>query len=142
MVIGMLGKSLCLRTTGGPITTDHKGCTNRRCSHFSQCPFFKARDGLEQADCIVTNHDLVLADLALGVGAILPAPQDTMYIFDEGHHLADKTLKQFTHQQGIRQLSRWYGQTRSGLKKFLKEWQGAGKGAQVCAQVQEHIARA
>ncbi len=30
-----------------PITTDHKGCTNRRCSHFSQCPFFKARDGLE-----------------------------------------------------------------------------------------------
>ena len=122
-----------------PITTDHKGCTNRRCSHFSQCPFFKARDGLEQADCIVTNHDLVLADLALGGGAILPAPQDTIYIFDEGHHLADKTLKQFTHQQGIRQLSRWYGQTRSGLKKFLKEWQGAGKGAQLCVQIQDHV---
>ena len=82
-----------------PITTDHKGCTNRRCSHFSQCPFFKARDGLEQADCIVTNHDLVLADLALGGGAILPAPEDTIYIFDEGHHLADKTLKpvSYTH---------------------------------------------
>ncbi|MBT4239749.1 ATP-dependent DNA helicase DinG [Oceanospirillaceae bacterium] len=122
-----------------PITTDHKGCTNRRCSHFSQCPFFKARDGLEQADCIVTNHDLVLADLALGGGAILPAPEDTIYIFDEGHHLADKTLKQFTHQQGIRQLSRWYGQTRSGVKKFLKEWQGGGKGAQVSQQVQDHI---
>ena len=122
-----------------PITTDHKGCTNRRCSHFSQCPFFKARDGLEQADCIVTNHDLVLADLALGGGAILPAPEDTIYIFDEGHHLADKTLKQFTHQQGIRQLSRWYGQTRAGVKKFLKEWQGGGKGAQVSQQVQDHI---
>jgi ATP-dependent DNA helicase DinG len=122
-----------------PVTTDHKGCTNRRCSHFSQCPFFKARDGLEQADCIVTNHDLVLADLALGGGAILPAPEDTIYIFDEGHHLTDKTLKQFTHQQGIRQLSRWYGQTRSGLKKFLKEWQGGGKGAQLSAQVQDHV---
>ncbi len=122
-----------------PITTDHKGCTNRRCSHFSQCPFFKAREGLEQADCIVTNHDLVLADLALGGGAILPAPEDTIYIFDEGHHLADKTLKQFTHQQGIRQLSRWYGQTRSGLKKFLKEWQGGGKGAQLSGQVQDHV---
>jgi len=122
-----------------PITTDHKGCTNRRCSHFSQCPFFKARDGLEQSDCIVTNHDLVLADLALGGGAILPAPEDTIYIFDEGHHLADKTLKQFTHQQGIRQLSRWYGQTRSGLKKFLKEWQGGGKGAQLSGQVKDHL---
>ena len=87
----------------------------------------------------MTNHDLVLADLALGGGAILPAPEDTIYIFDEGHHLADKTLKQFTHQQGIRQLSRWYGQTRSGVKKFLKEWQGGGKGAQVSQQVQDHI---
>jgi ATP-dependent DNA helicase DinG len=87
----------------------------------------------------VTNHDLVLADLALGGGAILPAPEDTIYIFDEGHHLADKTLKQFTHQQGIRQLSRWYGQTRAGVKKFLKEWQGGGKGAQVSQQVQDHI---
>ncbi|MDC9720443.1 MAG: ATP-dependent DNA helicase DinG [Gammaproteobacteria bacterium] len=122
-----------------PITTDHKGCTNRRCSHFSQCPFFKARDGLEQADCIVTNHDLVLADLSLGGGAILPVPEDTIYIFDEGHHLADKTLKQFTHQQGIRQLNRWYGQTRSGLKKFIKEWQGGGRGAQISDQVQDHI---
>jgi len=122
-----------------PITTDHRGCTNRRCSHFNECPFFKARAGLEQADCIVTNHDLVLADLSLGGGAILPAPEDTIYIFDEGHHLADKTLKQFTHQQGIRQLNRWYGQTRSGLKKFVKEWQGGGRGAQLSEQVQEHV---
>jgi len=122
-----------------PITTDHRGCTNRRCSHFNECPFFKARAGLEQADCIVTNHDLVLADLALGGGAILPAPEDTIYIFDEGHHLADKTLKQFTHQQGIRQLNRWYGQTRSGLKKFVKEWQGGGRGASLSEQVQEHV---
>jgi len=122
-----------------PITTDHRGCTNRRCSHFNECPFFKARAGLEQADCIVTNHDLVLADLALGGGAILPAPEDTIYIFDEGHHLADKTLKQFTHQQGIRQLNRWYGQTRSGLKKFIKEWQGGGRGASLSDQVQEHV---
>lgn len=122
-----------------PVTTDHKGCTNRRCSHFNQCPFFKARAGLEQADCIVTNHDLVLADLSLGGGAILPAPEDTIYIFDEGHHLADKTLKQFTHQQGLRQLNRWYGQTRSGLKRFIKEWQGGGRGAQLSTQVQDHI---
>ena len=122
-----------------PVTTDHKGCTNRRCSHLSQCPFFKARDGLEQADCIVTNHDLVLADLVLGGGAILPSPEDTIYIFDEGHHLAGKTLKQFTHQQGIRQLSRWYGQTRTGLKKFVKEWKGGGQGAKLSMQAQEHV---
>ena len=26
-----------------PVTTDHRGCSNRRCSFFNDCPFFKAR---------------------------------------------------------------------------------------------------
>ena len=54
------------------------------------CSFFKARDALNDVDCIVANHDMVLADLALGGGAILPPPEETIYIFDEGHHLPDK----------------------------------------------------
>ncbi len=122
-----------------PVTTDHKGCTNRRCAHFNECPFYKARAGLEQADCIITNHDLVLADLQLGGGAILPAPEETIYVFDEGHHLADKTLRQFTHQQGVRQLHRWYGQVRTSVKRFAKDWQGGGRGAQLSVQIQEHL---
>jgi ATP-dependent DNA helicase DinG len=56
----------------------------------SQCPFFTAREGLDSVDCIVANHDLVLADLALGGGAVLPAPEDAIYVFDEAHHLPDK----------------------------------------------------
>ena len=39
----------------------------------NQCSFFRARDELQSADIIVTNHDLVLSDLALGGGAILSA---------------------------------------------------------------------
>jgi ATP-dependent DNA helicase DinG len=122
-----------------PVTTDHRGCTNRRCSFFNECPFFKARAGLEQVDCIVTNHDLVLADLQLGGGAILPAPEDAIYVFDEGHHLADKTLRQFTHQQGVRQLLRWYSQVRTGVKRFAKDWQGGGHGARLSINIQEHL---
>jgi len=60
-----------------------------------QCSFFKARDALQYADVIVTNHDLVLSDLALGGGAILSPPADTIYIFDEGHHLPEKALNHF-----------------------------------------------
>ena len=71
------------------VSTDHAQCTGRRCPHVRQCSFFKARDALGDADVIVTNHDLVLADLALGGGAILPPPEDTLYVFDEGHHLPD-----------------------------------------------------
>ena len=77
------------------ITTDHAQCSGRRCGYFKQCPFYKARQDLEQADVIVTNHDLVLADLALGGGAILPDPKDTVYVFDEGHHLPDKAIDHF-----------------------------------------------
>ena len=36
---------------------------------------------LEESECIVANHDLVMADLALGGGAILPPPEDCIYIF-------------------------------------------------------------
>ena len=44
---------------------------------------------------IVTNHDLVLSDLRLGGGVILPAPEDSLYVFDEGHQLPAKCLNQF-----------------------------------------------
>jgi len=77
------------------VTTDHSQCTGRRCPNVAQCSFFKARDALQSADVIVTNHDLVLSDLALGGGVILPAPADSIYIFDEGHHLPEKALNHF-----------------------------------------------
>ncbi|SFX07328.1 ATP-dependent DNA helicase DinG [Marinospirillum alkaliphilum] len=78
------------------LTTDHQRCTNRRCPHFNgACPFFNARRELEQADVIVANHDLVLADLALGGGVILPPPEQTYYVFDEAHHLPDKAINHF-----------------------------------------------
>jgi len=77
------------------VTTDHSQCSGRRCPNISQCSFFRARDALQSADVIVSNHDLVLSDLALGGGAILSAPEDSIYVFDEGHHLPDKALSHF-----------------------------------------------
>ncbi|MEP5765070.1 MAG: ATP-dependent DNA helicase DinG [Halieaceae bacterium] len=78
------------------VTTDHSQCSGRRCPNIGQCSFFRARDALQNADVIVTNHDLVLSDLALGGGAILSAPEDSIYIFDEGHHLPAKALNHFS----------------------------------------------
>ena len=77
------------------VTTDHSQCSGRRCPNIGQCSFYRARDELQTADIIVTNHDLALSDLALGGGAILSAPEDSIYIFDEGHHLPDKALSHF-----------------------------------------------
>jgi ATP-dependent DNA helicase DinG len=79
------------RTWAGA-TMDHRGCTGPRCSWFRDCPYFLARERVQKADVIVANHDLVLSDLALGGGVVLPPPAETVYVFDEGHHLADKAL--------------------------------------------------
>lgn len=93
------------------VTTDHRQCSGRKCSHVRQCAFFKAREALGEADCIVANHDLVLADLSLGGGAILPAPEQCIYVFDEGHHLADKALNHFSCHTRYKSTIRWLGQS-------------------------------
>ncbi|WP_395794638.1 ATP-dependent DNA helicase DinG [Aquimonas sp.] len=80
------------------ITTSAGGCSNRRCPHLSRCPFVIARNQLQEAQLIIANHDLVLADLSLGVdedgsgGVLLPKPSETLYVFDEAHQLPDKAI--------------------------------------------------
>ncbi len=99
------------------VTTDHNQCTNRRCTHFSTCSYFLARQEIGDADLVVANHDLVLADQALGGGALLPAPAESIYIFDEAHHLPDKALNHFNQHFRINSSKQWLGQ----IPKFLAQ---------------------
>ncbi len=91
----------------GAVTTDHRGCSNNRCAYFKQCPFFRARATLDGTDVIVANHDLVLADLSLGGGAVLPEPDDCIYVVDEAHHLPGKTQAHFSVSCRIRSTALW-----------------------------------
>lgn len=78
------------------ITTDRHGCSGASCPKINQCPFYKARSQMDSADVIVTNHDLLLADLNLGGGVILPDPENTIYCIDEAHHLPEKSVQSFS----------------------------------------------
>ncbi len=82
-------------------------CPNNKCPHFTKCPFFQARSRLESSDVIVANHDIVLADLALGGGVILPVPEETIYVFDEGHHLSHKAIDHFATNCSLDYSVRW-----------------------------------
>lgn len=75
------------------LTNSRVGCLRERCAHFNNCPFFLARDESRQFDLLVTNQDLLLADLLLGGGVILPAPEDSIIIIDEAHNLAGKARR-------------------------------------------------
>ncbi len=69
-------------------------CQRAACSLYDKCFLFKARRVAAQADVIVVNHHLLLADVAVrrasnnwAEAAVLPA-YDRL-IIDEGHHLED-----------------------------------------------------
>lgn len=72
------------------IQSDKHSCLRNLAEH-THCPFHKARETMELADVLVVNHSLLLADLELGGGKILPEPSDTFYIIDEAHHLPKVT---------------------------------------------------
>ncbi|WP_448569716.1 ATP-dependent DNA helicase DinG [Thalassotalea ganghwensis] len=72
------------------IQCDKHSCLKHLAEH-THCPFHKARETMDAADVLVINHSLLLSDLSLGGGKILPEPDETFYIIDEAHHLAKIT---------------------------------------------------
>jgi ATP-dependent DNA helicase DinG len=104
-----------------PVTVDNAQCSGPKCSHFRNCCFYRARDALNKADCIVTNHDLVLSDLALGGGVILPAPEESIYIFDEAHHLPLKSNNHFSSFTQVRGTSHWLERSEALIDRLRKD---------------------
>lgn len=102
------------------LTADNRSCTSRACSHYSNCPYFKSRNEWDKVDVLVANHDLVMADLALGGGVILPSPEETIFVFDEAHHLADKALQHFSNHCQIQSTRQWLKQGTKSLADFTK----------------------
>jgi ATP-dependent DNA helicase DinG len=76
-------------------------CPRTRCPHYQECFFHKARRKAAQADILVANHALLLADLAVRAetenyssAAVLPVY--SRIIFDEAHHLEDAASNSFS----------------------------------------------
>ena len=106
------------------VSTDHAQCTQRQCSHYDNCYFYRSRESIHRVDCIVTNQDLVLADLMMGGGAVLPDPEETIYIFDECHHLPDKAGNHFSHGLTLYSNRSWLLQLPTMLDMVKKDIPG------------------
>jgi len=57
----------------------------------------------------------------MGGGVVLPAPAETIYIFDEGHHLPDKAISHFSYSFQLNSTKSWLTQLADLLKSFLNE---------------------
>jgi len=104
-----------------PLTVDNAGCLGSRCSNFSNCCFYRARDSMDKADCIISNHDLVLSDLALGGGVILPDPGKCIYIFDEAHHLPLKSNNHFARYSPVKATMTWLERLQNMSRGLLQD---------------------
>jgi ATP-dependent DNA helicase DinG len=71
------------------VQSDRNNCQGRRCPHFSDCHFYRARAALEGAHLLVVNHHLYLSDLALRDDHAGILPPHRVVVFDEAHSLED-----------------------------------------------------
>ena len=111
------------RRVWAPVTNDRAGCSAGRCAHYHHCPFFRARREAADAEVVVANHDLVLADLGLGSGVVLPPPEDTIYVLDEAHHLPAKTREHFTASVRLRAASEWLAQATANIETMSQRFE-------------------
>jgi len=93
---------------GAMVTATGDQCTGSKCPKFKQCPLMKAREKAMQADIVVSNHALLLADAALksgDFGELLP--QFDAYVLDEAHSLPDVACQHFGIQLSRMKFIAW-----------------------------------
>ena len=91
--------------TWNEINSDSDDCLRNKCPQFNNCFYFEARKRAENADLLVVNHALLLADAA-SYGNILPAYD--LLIVDEAHHLPEVATDAFglsISNRGLRALA-------------------------------------
>ncbi|NLI93643.1 MAG: DEAD/DEAH box helicase [Peptococcaceae bacterium] len=122
--LGELPYSVNFSPTWKRYGADHGICIPNECRYAGQCFMLKARKRAEEADLIVVNHSLLLADVKTNYN-ILPEYNDL--VIDEAHHLYQTALKQLGFELSFEQIYRQTEQLKSGLfyrlKKELPAWQ-------------------
>jgi len=96
------------------ITSTTENCLGQECDYYDDCFIFKARRHANEADLVVVNHHLFLADLILreeGYGKLLPLAD--IVIFDEAHQLPDLVSEFFSQTLSARQIQELIKDSRS-----------------------------
>lgn len=96
------------------ITSTRENCLGQRCPVFAKCHVVLARRAAAEADLVVVNHHLLLADFALkeeGFGDLLGSADAV--ILDEAHQLPDLATEFFGVDVSSRQVEHLLSDTRA-----------------------------
>jgi len=89
------------------VTSTVDNCLGQKCPEYSICHVVKARRAAQEADLVVVNHHLLLADLAMKEeGFVEFLPGADAIILDEAHQIPDLAVQFFGVGLGSRELER------------------------------------
>ena len=87
------------------VTSTCENCLGQECPFVRDCFLLKARRHAQDADVVVVNHALFMADLALreeGITDLLPEAR--MVVFDEAHQLPDTATRFLGQSVSVHQV--------------------------------------
>ncbi|MDH5584148.1 MAG: ATP-dependent DNA helicase [Gammaproteobacteria bacterium] len=101
------------------VTSTADNCLGQKCQEYARCYVAKARKAAQEADLVVVNHHLLLADLAMkeeGFVEFLPGAE--AIILDEAHQVPDLAVQFFGVTLGSRELERLVDDARAATLSF------------------------
>ena len=101
------------------VTSTADNCLGQKCPEYSKCHVAKARKAAQEADLVVVNHHLLLADLAMkeeGFVEFLPGAEAV--IIDEAHQIPDLAVQFFGVALGSRELERVLDELRAATLPY------------------------
>jgi ATP-dependent DNA helicase DinG len=101
------------------VTSTVDNCLGQKCPEYADCHVVKARRAAQEADLVVVNHHLLLADLAMkeeGFVEFLPGAE--AIILDEAHQIPDLAVQFFGVALGSRELERLVDEIRVQTMSF------------------------
>jgi len=138
-----------LRVDWVGIAASSQDCIGRACPWYADCPAEKARAAVRQADIVVTNHDLLVADLRAGPGVLLPEPEKSLLVVDEAHGLPEKarnTREGFGVEYAQAELRRAVKRLTAAMRRWrfllgFAEWWRLGQTARALGALSQSLVR-
>jgi ATP-dependent DNA helicase DinG len=103
------------------VTSTAENCLGQKCPQYSDCHVVKARRAAQEADLVVVNHHLLLADLAMkedGFVEFLPGAE--AIILDEAHQIPDLAVQFFGVSLGSREMQRIFEETQAACLPMMQ----------------------
>ena len=115
------------------LTCPGEECSGRRCPFYSRCFVYRARKKAAEADLIIANHSLVLAEATGGNATILPAYG--RLVLDEAHNLEEIATEYLSYEFSMPALTRL-------LNRLIRRGKGKhGRSGGILASVERQLAK-